>query len=345
MRVVFAVQPEEVNFDAMLGERSSLFDSVKLKSKTKPRKSMVPADFQPTASLPTTSIPAPKVGLVAPKASLPVPLVEVESSNTLSDPILGHRVDFDMGPLSLQEELSTSFPPKSPVATPIVQSSALAPGKVTRRRKGKQPVEETLQGEGSELLSAYNGKCLATPFQLPNLQATNGVHVLARRSDHLARVNAHLGYQVEAQKKSLSVKTTLLKGLDSKLTSLKKSTETLSKTAEERAKRIEDLTQELVEDKETAKAWDVERAELFAENDASQACCKELELANVADASKASEALEHAKKEKDAALASVTSARVQFENQKLREFLNSPSYASKIHTNARSILPLSRSFP
>ncbi|GAA0144229.1 hypothetical protein LIER_04729 [Lithospermum erythrorhizon] len=51
----------KVNFDVMLGERSSLFDRVKLKSKTKPRKSMVPANFQPAAPLPITSIPATKV--------------------------------------------------------------------------------------------------------------------------------------------------------------------------------------------------------------------------------------------------------------------------------------------
>ncbi|GAA0139404.1 hypothetical protein LIER_00956 [Lithospermum erythrorhizon] len=57
--VASAVQPEEVNFDVMLGETSSLFDRVKLKSKTKPRKSMVPADFQPVAPLPITSIHAP----------------------------------------------------------------------------------------------------------------------------------------------------------------------------------------------------------------------------------------------------------------------------------------------
>ncbi|GAA0151312.1 hypothetical protein LIER_10056 [Lithospermum erythrorhizon] len=59
--VASAAQPEEVNFDVMFGERSSLFDRMKLKSKTKPRKSMVPANFQPAAPIHITSIPAPKV--------------------------------------------------------------------------------------------------------------------------------------------------------------------------------------------------------------------------------------------------------------------------------------------
>ncbi|GAA0151310.1 hypothetical protein LIER_10055 [Lithospermum erythrorhizon] len=68
------------------------------------------------------------------------------------------------------------------------------------------------------------------------VQAANMVHVLARRLDHLARINSHLGYQ--------------------------KSTENLSKTAEERAKRAEDFTQERDKEKETAKAWTLRWANL-----------------------------------------------------------------------------------
>ncbi|GAA0181358.1 hypothetical protein LIER_30232 [Lithospermum erythrorhizon] len=52
-------QMEDVDFDAMLGERPSFFDRVNIKSKTKPRESMVLSDFAPTAPLPPTVIPVP----------------------------------------------------------------------------------------------------------------------------------------------------------------------------------------------------------------------------------------------------------------------------------------------
>ncbi|GAA0144228.1 hypothetical protein LIER_04728 [Lithospermum erythrorhizon] len=258
--------------------------------------------------------------------------MEVESFDTLSDPITSHRVDFDMGPLSLQEELSTSFPPKAPVATLTVQSSAPTPEKVTRRRKGKQPLEETLQGEGNELLSTYSGKYLATPFQLPNLQAANGVHILARRLDYLARVNAHLGYQLEAKKKSLGAKTTLLKGLDSELTSLKKSTETLSKIAEERAKRVEDLTKSWPRRKKLPRHGTLRGPNLWLRGMPHRLIARSWSwLTSLMLPRRLN--LWNMQRKKEMRLWHLSHQPVfSSRTKKLWEFLNSPSYASKIHS-------------
>ncbi|GAA0160920.1 hypothetical protein LIER_17361 [Lithospermum erythrorhizon] len=79
------------------------------------------------------------------------------------------------------------------------------------------------------------------------------------------------------------------------------------------------------------KAWADERAALIAEGDDSRARYGELEQASAVDNRSATEALEQAIKERDAVLASVASARVQFTNYKKREFLNSPYYASKVN--------------
>ncbi|GAA0158644.1 hypothetical protein LIER_15610 [Lithospermum erythrorhizon] len=62
------------------------------------------------------------------------------------------------------------------------------------------------------------------------------------------------------------------------------------------------------------------------------------ELSSEKEASKANQALEQATKEKNEALELVASARVQFATQKIREFLGSPNYASKIHTEYAAYL-------
>ncbi|GAA0151488.1 hypothetical protein LIER_10197 [Lithospermum erythrorhizon] len=94
---------------------------------------------------------------------------------------------------------------------------------------------------------------------------------------------------------------------------------------------MNDLNKELATEKKVAKSWADERAALIAERDDLRARYGELEQARAADNRRATEALEKATKERDATLASVASARVQFANQKIREFLNSPNYASKIN--------------
>ncbi|GAA0151489.1 hypothetical protein LIER_10198 [Lithospermum erythrorhizon] len=64
MIIASVAQPVEVDFDAMLGERPSFFDRMKMKPKKMPRKSMVPTDFKPAAPLPISSIPERKVNSI-----------------------------------------------------------------------------------------------------------------------------------------------------------------------------------------------------------------------------------------------------------------------------------------
>ncbi|GAA0170091.1 hypothetical protein LIER_24431 [Lithospermum erythrorhizon] len=49
LAITSANQMDDVEFDAMLSEKPSFLDRVKIKSKTKPRESMVPSDFAPAA--------------------------------------------------------------------------------------------------------------------------------------------------------------------------------------------------------------------------------------------------------------------------------------------------------
>ncbi|GAA0169695.1 hypothetical protein LIER_40811 [Lithospermum erythrorhizon] len=138
-----------------------------------------------------------------------------------------------------------------------------------------------------------------------DLHVVNGSHVFARRSDHLARVNHFLGYQIKWMKKILSHKSGLIEGLRKEQTTLKKELETSSQLSEERVKRVDDLNRELAVEKEAAKAWADERAALIAERDDSRARYGELERARADDI-------------------------IQFASQRRREFLASPNYASKV---------------
>ncbi|GAA0144427.1 hypothetical protein LIER_04875 [Lithospermum erythrorhizon] len=52
---------EEVDFDEMLGERTSSFDRLKIKSKTKPKESMVLSDYALAAPFSTIHVSAPQV--------------------------------------------------------------------------------------------------------------------------------------------------------------------------------------------------------------------------------------------------------------------------------------------
>ncbi|GAA0140673.1 hypothetical protein LIER_01979 [Lithospermum erythrorhizon] len=180
--LLIACPLEDVDFDAMLGERPSFFTSVKPKSKKKPRASMVPAGFAPAAPPPLTSIPAPvvnpvlkrvadnipalfasllrkrsdmhpkkiitskvlardseegtvhsqgsasPVGLVAPQATPPAPLVDFTFSATLSDHGMGQYGDQNVGNLPRQVELSQPFP---------LQREPNVPEEEFRQRKGK----------------------------------------------------------------------------------------------------------------------------------------------------------------------------------------------------------------
>ncbi|GAA0184736.1 hypothetical protein LIER_32024 [Lithospermum erythrorhizon] len=254
--------------------------------------------------------------MVIPKVTYPTIVVEVPSSDTLSDPIGNHQ---------------------APSPTPIALPPATAPKEEVCHREGKAP------------MLVYDGKYLENPFQIPNLevslnspwnsrkfnyhltrplfskqmaaqykplrdpyaalaqsmkhvlQAVNGTHILAKRAHHLARMNSALEYQLKCQKNAFSHKNTLLKGLDIERTNLK------------------------------TELKDVERADLISERNASQTHYKELEQARVGDDLRATEALNQAKKERDAALASLTSSST-LATQNIREFLNSDQYASKIQS-------------
>ncbi|GAA0161439.1 hypothetical protein LIER_17752 [Lithospermum erythrorhizon] len=157
-----------------------------------------------------------QVGPVAPMANSPA-MVEVTSSDTLSDPGAGHQVDLDMGHLSLQEELNAPFPPKGPASTSVAQHPAAILEECIHHREGKAP------------MPAYDGKYLETPFQLSNLEP-------------------------KCKKRAISIKNKLLKGLDTERANLQKEVEALSTTVEERAKRVDGLSAELAKEREVAKS-------------------------------------------------------------------------------------------
>ncbi|GAA0142239.1 hypothetical protein LIER_03185 [Lithospermum erythrorhizon] len=85
--------------------------------------------------------------------------------------------------------------------------------------------------------------------------------------------------------------------------------QTSSQLSKERAKRVDDLNKELSTEKEAAKAWAAERATLLAKRDDSRGRYIELERTRAADIT-----------------------RVQFDSQKIREFLVSPNYAYKVNS-------------
>ncbi|GAA0150996.1 hypothetical protein LIER_09812 [Lithospermum erythrorhizon] len=103
----------------------------------------------------------------------------------------------------------------------------------------------------------------------------------------------------------------------------------------QRMMRVEDLSVELAKEKEAAqeveKSWVTEKADLISKRDASQIRCKELEQARVADDLRADEAFNQDNKERDAVLAFVPASH-NLATQKIREFLNSSKYESKIRS-------------
>ncbi|GAA0155330.1 hypothetical protein LIER_13084 [Lithospermum erythrorhizon] len=240
------------------------------------------------------------MGPVAPQINPPAATVELTSFATFSDPSMGHYGDQNMGNLPLHVELNQPFPPQNPLLTPIPS------------RESDNPEEEFLQRVGKVImLPGYSGKYLSTPYRIPNLQVVNGSHVLANHSDYLARVNHSLDYQIKCMKKSLSHKSGLIEGLSNEQTVLKKELETWSQLFVERTKTVVDLHKKPSTEKEAAKAWATERPTLLAETDDSRGRYLELEQTRAADISRANQAVEQATKERDVALASVASARVQ----------------------------------
>ncbi|GAA0139565.1 hypothetical protein LIER_01083 [Lithospermum erythrorhizon] len=211
---------------------------------------------------------------MASKATLPVVVVDVASSDTLSDPSVGRHVNLDPGHLTLHEE--SLFPPKAPASTPVTQHPSAFPKEETRHREEKH-LYLCMMGNiwrrkfhyhltrplfSKRMAAQY--KPLTDPYATLAQFAMNDSHVLARHADHLARVNGAVSYQLKCQKKSISIKNELLQGLEVEQTSLRKEMDVMAKTADEQAKRVEDLTGELVKEMEVAKSWDVERADLIS---------------------------------------------------------------------------------
>ncbi|GAA0177267.1 hypothetical protein LIER_29675 [Lithospermum erythrorhizon] len=263
-----------------------------------------------------------------------------------------HLVGLNEGRLSLREELNVLFPPKAPSPTPIAHSLAAAPGEEVRQGEGKAPLlaydgkylETPFQipNLSVSLNSPWNArkfhyhltrplfskkmaaqyKSLTDPYAALAqsmkhiVHAVNGTHILARWTDHLARVNSALEYQLRCQKKAFSHKNTFLKGLD---------IERIHLTEELEALKATEAAQE------DSKSCDVERVSLVSEKDASQARCKELEQAKVADRSRAAEALNQSKKERTQ-LWRLLLQDVPSRLQKIREFLNSSNYEAKIRS-------------
>ncbi|GAA0150870.1 hypothetical protein LIER_09714 [Lithospermum erythrorhizon] len=381
MIITSARQMEEVDFDAMLGERPSFFDRVKITSKVKPRESMVPPDFAPAAPLPSSSVVVPQVrpilkriasefptttskppkkakkavlskkpskvmardseevethsqgvgsqvGPVIPKATSPAIVVEVTSSDTLSDLMANHLADLNEGHLSLREELNAHFPPKAPSPTPIALPPIAAP---------EEEILTVWHREGKAHMLAYDGKYLETPFQIPNLKVSLDSPWNARKFHY------HLNRPLFSNKMAAQYKPLIdpYAALAQSMKHVVQELEALKATTEERAKRLEDLSVELAKEKEVAqeaeKSWVAEKADLISERDASQIRYKELEQARAADSLRVTEALNQANQDRDATLASIAASR-NLVTQKIREFLNSSKDEAKIRSECAAYL-------
>ncbi|GAA0149680.1 hypothetical protein LIER_08798 [Lithospermum erythrorhizon] len=168
-----------------------------------------------------------------------------------------------------------------------------------------------------------------TPYQIPNVEITDDAPWTSRKFHyHLAK--PMLSKRMAAQRDD--------RGDGQERTALKDELAQLSHLFEERANEVVTLTKELSSKKVAAKIWAAEKASLLSERDEAQVCYLELQRAKDADLKKANQALEQAIKEKNEALVSAASSRVQFATQKIREFPASPNYDSKIHTECTAYL-------
>ncbi|GAA0150765.1 hypothetical protein LIER_09630 [Lithospermum erythrorhizon] len=127
-------------------------------------------------------------------------------------------------------------------------------------------------------------------------------------------------------------------GMDQERSSLKDELAKSTHLSEQRAKKVVALTKELSTEKEASKSWAADKASLIAERDEARARYLELERVEDDDLQKANQSLEQAIKEKNEALVLVASSRVQLATQKIREFLASPNYASKIQSECAAYL-------
>ncbi|GAA0181611.1 hypothetical protein LIER_30262 [Lithospermum erythrorhizon] len=147
--------------------------------------------------------------------------------------------------------------------------------------------------------------CLSTPL----------LSRLSRRTDFLVIDNNSLRYKVDAMKKTIAFKTSLNRGLDKECKAKKSELEV-------QANRVKDLTEELAKERDASKAWSAEKAIL------------QLERVKVDKANKSFETLDQAKRDAEVALSSAVAqadvARIQFANDTMRAFLNSPTYIAKV---------------
>ncbi|GAA0157737.1 hypothetical protein LIER_43416 [Lithospermum erythrorhizon] len=165
---------EEVDFDAMLGERPSFFDRVKITSKVKPKESMVPSDFPPATPLPSSFVAIPQVRPILKRIASAFPTIASKSSKKTvpskkaskvlardSEEIETHSqgVGSQVG-LVIPKATAPTMVMEAPSPTPI----ALPPAAT--------PEEEVCHREGKPAMLAYDGKYLETPFQIPNLKVS-----------------------------------------------------------------------------------------------------------------------------------------------------------------------------
>ncbi|GAA0170853.1 hypothetical protein LIER_41035 [Lithospermum erythrorhizon] len=118
-------------------------------------------------------------------------------------------------------------------------------------------------------------------------ESVNKAYVLARRADHLARVNNNVCHQVDILKKRMTTKNSLIEDGDEELSTKKLKVEELSKVVEERDRKVESMLKELDKEKatEAKKAWAAEKQDM-------EARYEELQRVNDSEIIKASKDLE-----------------------------------------------------
>ncbi|GAA0167603.1 hypothetical protein LIER_22492 [Lithospermum erythrorhizon] len=306
---------EEVDFDAMLGERPSFFDRVKIKSKMKPRESMVPADFVHVAPLPLTVVLVPQVRSMLKRIANDIPTSTSNPSKKAKKVVSPKKSSKPLARDSGEEETCSQVGPVVPKATlptivvDVASSVTLSDpvphhrdnlheGRISLREElnapfppkapsptsvaqhlAATPEDEVHHREGKAPMPAYDGKYL----EIPNLEISLGSPWNSQKLYY------HLTRPLFSKKMAAQYKP------------LRDPYSTL-------AQSIKHIVQEKEAAQDAAKSWDVERAKLISERDASLAHYNELERAKVADALRVTEALDQANKDRDVALASVASS-------------------------------------
>ncbi|GAA0138950.1 hypothetical protein LIER_00596 [Lithospermum erythrorhizon] len=352
---------------------------------TKPRESMVPEATSTSPPL-TNNVPIPAINpllinMLTTSPSVPPPSKKTKktapSKKKVTQVLLvilqmrSRQHNKFSQALGLWQLLQTLWPWIPPQLFLTMQADL-----EEKLRSSKEKVIRKNQWEASAStppLPKYSSLYLAKPYAVPNLEVTSESLWGARKFHfHLARPllskemvaqytrladpyaaftqimkhinqrlcvseasrppgldNSSLRYKMEGMKKTISFKNNLNLGLD--------------KEYKDQKAKLEE------EDKDAAKAWSIEKAQLEAEMDnlrvekkAFQVRNEELEQAKKNEAIKASEVLTQVKKDAEIALASTVAkaetTRINFVNSTLRSFLSSRAYDKKVGSECEAYL-------